>query len=103
MKATYNPKGDYFGYLNHCIGKEYEFEYLSTFDGIMRFRTADKNFGSASPVLETDLEFKEPFGESVYRMIDAGWEFYTGKCPPPESMDGYEFCIMDDFVFKKLK
>ena len=103
MKATYTPKGDYYAYLGRCVGKEYEFEYQSTIDGIMRFNPVDKNFGSSSSVPETDLEFKEPFGESVHRMIAAGWEFYTGKCPPPESMNRYEFCIMDDFVFKKLK
>jgi len=41
--------------------------------------------------------------EGTDRMIKAGWEIYTGKCPPPESMNGYEFNIMDGVVFKKLK
>lgn len=103
MIATYNPKSDHYGYLDRCVGHKYEFEYLSTIDGVMRFKPVDKNFGSASPVPETDLEFDEPFCESVYRMIDAGWDIYIGECPPPQSMDGYEFNEVDDFVFKRLK
>ena len=43
------------------------------------------------------------YKESTYRMIAAGWEIYSGKCPPPKSMNDYEFNIMDGIVFKKLK
>lgn len=103
MIAKYVPKGEHFGYLDRCIGFEYEFEFLSVVDKVMIFKSVDKNFGSAGPIPETDLEFQEPFGESVYRMANAGWEVYTGKEPPPDSMKTYEFCIMDDFTFKKLR
>ena len=103
MIAIYNPKGEHSGYLDRCVGNEYEFEFLSVIDGIMTFKPVDKNFASSSPVPEIDLEFKVPFGESVYRMIENGWNIYTGPKPPPDSMKGYEFCIMDDFTFKKLR
>lgn len=103
MIAKYIPKSEHFGYLDRCIGNEYEFEFLATINGVMTFKSVNKNFASAGPIPETDLEFKVPFPESVYRMVELGWDIYTGTKPPPDNMKGYEFCIMDEFTFKKLR
>jgi len=56
MRAKYTPNvKNMLSYLEHCIGKVYDWIFINEVKGIRYYTTQDIKFGSSQPIRERDL------------------------------------------------